>query len=227
MVFIIFILIGCRQQKLVESTFISSNVIVDELNWYEINNKFPNQVIEQAKSVVTVESGELRCTGLFITSEIVLTAAHCLGDTNRIVLSDKKLFCDEVLYKSSSYDFGLLKCQRPKAIYIKPYDLHEFVSPTKNEKVYLIHNNCSAFESQCIVKTRISPGRIIDIDKVIKHTSDTFKGSSGAPLFSAEDFKLVGFHIKGNQESPYYGPYNIALPVQNIIDDLSANFFIP
>lgn len=220
LVFLVLILFGCQKQLTpIEAHSTESHIIVGDLDWREAENlKLPKTVHRQLNYVLPIQSDRKRCNGLLVAPRLILTAAHCLGEK---MIVKEEVDCPRILYQNKKKDYGFIHC--PNLENNDFYDLFDFQEVSIEEKVYLLQHNCSVFDSNCKIKLHISKGKILKDSPKLKHSADTFPGASGSPLFSAKSYRLIGIHLSGNEDSPFYGKSNNALPIFEIIEDLRLN----
>jgi len=90
----------------------------------------------------------------------------------------------------------------------------------KKHSIYILHY--SRYE-----KVLVSYGQIINIESEIIHSCNTDSGSSGAPILSLYNFKIIGYHAYGDKQNQYnigkYIHFAIKKFSNKISDDLKKS----
>ncbi len=217
-------------------------VVVGPLDWIEVSDELSPKILTNSKAVANlyIPSNHSRCTGFLISNKFLMTNYHCVSNSNMAMgvtanfsqvsgdVFQDKYSCETFIYGNDRLDFSILECEEKPGerfgfLVLGNEDLDLF------EKVYLIQYNCNYFENaNCDFSKKISYGRIIKIQRdEIFNTTDSLMGSSGSPLIDLNSQKVIGIHHSGKAtRNNQRGPYNMASPSKEIIQDLLKNQII-
>ncbi|MBL6989503.1 MAG: trypsin-like peptidase domain-containing protein [Bacteriovoracaceae bacterium] len=219
-----------------------SKVIIDSLNWMEVVDFDSDHVISKNASPVAdlqIPATGGRCTGFMITPTVLMTNEHCVprlsyargltatfGHHLGASSYDQETFdCSTLIGVSRKLDFALLSCVGAPG---DKYGVVELTSrkATKGEVVYVIQQNCDYYENRsCDWTKKVAAGYMAPAEGELAHNADTLAGSSGSPLFSTKDHKVIGIHHMGLGNNGYgRGRVNTAVPMEKIVPVIIANF---
>jgi V8-like Glu-specific endopeptidase len=170
------------------------------------------------------------CTGMVISSELVLTAKHCvfdgedplilrsavlvLGRVDIVGGESFELDLDPADVGETENDFVVLKSKKPLSDYAQGIP-RVGKDPVGRQGLYIIHFPAL----QPMVLSR-KDCRILDdgdIGSMIRHTCQTQPGSSGAPILN-ESMEIVGMHLAGGKTS-VVDTFNRGITISEIIQD--------
>ena len=221
-----------------------------EPNWISVTNldKSGGQFLN-SKAVGYLKKSDGRCTGFLISEDIVMTNHHCIEDAI-LARSAKMIFiviegttkdqwhkstyeCKTFIGNNNSLDYSLIRCDGKPGKKYGHLTLTE-TDPEDFEELYIIHQNCDyKTDKYCYRKKIISHGTLQDLPKYKKeqnfnHNADTLSGSSGAPVFSTTEDRVVGIHYNGYYEDQNRdlgrGVVNSAMKMNLIIEDIREKF---
>ena len=179
---------------------------------------------ERLKNVSSV--GELviddgQCTTFLVSNDIVVTTSFCADRVRarvskvRFGYTSKSSKVSEyrvigILEKDVSRSFAVIKLDAAAGARFGVIPLRSRLAVV-GEPVFLIHHSQLA-------PLAISSGQVRRVSKDdIAHDCDTLAGASGAPMFAATDFALLGFHSRGfRPESHDF--LNHAVPMQPLLE---------
>jgi len=241
------LLISCGNQgtELVKSR--ASGVVIGTLNWKDIgqNTKLKKSIKINAMAVadMMIPAAQSRCTGFLITEDIIITNHHCVSDekmavhiivnfaheVNRLKSNDYTFKCDKFLGSNKDLDYALIKCDGKPGQKVGVLKLKQgFEMLAEDSLIYLIHHNCDyGINPRCSWTKKLSPGKIDTSDfDIIRHSADSLRGSSGAPLFSLKDGLVIGLHHAGKltNAKTQAGVYNQAVAMERIVEDIRISF---
>ncbi|MBF0314540.1 MAG: trypsin-like peptidase domain-containing protein [Oligoflexia bacterium] len=230
----------------------SSKSIVGALNWVGIANVTYNAEVGknlQAVGLIDIPAEKSRCTAFLISEDMLMTNWHCFPTV--VNTRGAKFYptyiedgaekgeayaCEELVVTYEPLDVAVLKCSGTPG---KKYGVVTFEYPGKihevNESIYVIHQNCDYWnESECAPTKKYSPGKIVTAGSVpapareldLFYDADTLGGSSGSPVFSANEHKVIALHHNGhgqNYSSKGRGDRNSGVAIDKVIDYLRAN----
>jgi len=157
---------------------------------------------------------------------IVVDFAHEMN----IPKTDKLSFhCDEFIGSNKELDYALIRCRNHPGKMVGHLKLKVDDEPLmEDDLIYLIHHNCDYRQDpRCDWTKKISPGKIQNFDfDTIRHSADSLRGSSGAPLISLKDGLVIGLHHAGKltDRRAQAGIYNEAISSARIVEDIRINF---
>ena len=241
------LLISCGNQGPETVKSHASGVIIKGLNWQDINPKanLKNSIKINAMAVadLMIPGNQTRCTGFLISEDIILTNHHCVSDEkmaaridanfiheiNRPKSDDLTYRCDKFIGGNKELDYALIKCEGKPGKRVGVLKLKtDYSILSEDTLIYLIHHNCDyRINPRCDWSKKISPGKIQTTDfDTIRHSADSLRGSSGAPLFSLKDGLVIGLHHAGKLTNArtQAGIYNEAIPMEQIVEDIKINF---
>jgi V8-like Glu-specific endopeptidase len=241
------LLISCGDQGPQSVKSHASGVIIKGLNWQDIhlkaNLKKSIKLNASAVADLMIPAIQSRCTGFLISEDIILTNHHCVADekmaakinanfaheVNRSKLDSFTYKCDKFIGGNKELDYALIKCegkpgQRVGVLKLKK----EFSILSEDSLIYLIHHNCDYRKNpRCDWTKKLSPGKIQTTDfDTIRHSADSLRGSSGAPLISLKEGVVIGLHHAGKLTNArtQAGIYNEAIPMEKIVEDIKISF---
>lgn len=201
------------------------NEITIEKYPMQVSIKGTEKILKQMKNCVCkiyTDEGSKTGTGFFskiqgpdkIFINVLITNNHVLSEENLILgktiklsLNDEKEFKEILLnnlryiYTNKSLDITFIEIKEEDEIY-DFLDIDENINQSEKfykelffrKGIYILHYPSG-------IKIMVSYGILNDIsEKEIKHTCSTEDGSSGSPIISLKNFKVIGIH-KGHPKS--------------------------
>ena len=241
----LFFVFSCGNRELpTTNALLDSSVIIGKINWKNLHNetKAPAGVLRMKNSIgrLSLHEKGLYCSAFLISKNMVMTNYHCLPHTEglqgiEIVFNfeegqkweDSVFICEDLVVENSKLDYAILKCQG------SPGDKYPIIKLSKDDsevrtlrKVLVIHHNCDFINKpNCIAHKKLSSGRILWVNSYeIAHNADTLSGSSGSPLISVKDLRVIGIHNSGDGDENGRGRRNYAAPMLPILKDLEENY---
>jgi Trypsin-like peptidase domain len=233
------LLFSCGKNIQTKKKNTSSGVIVGNLDWEELKPQLENTPFStntRAVGIMVINEKE-QCTGFLVSKDIVMTNQHCIPDARsakgttitfghdyEAPESDYITYqCDEFIMANEKLDFALVRCS-PEHGELPGERFGTVSLETSTEKfkgeVYVIQQNCQYFENRrCDPSKKIAYGKILSEETSgdLIHDADTLGGSSGSPVFSKDNNKVVGLHHLGiNPGRNGSGLYNTAVPISAI-----------
>jgi len=163
------------------------------------------------------------CTGLLIAPDIVLTAGHCLKRNNqckslvwkfdypgpeaslnlRSEVEKKSYRCSHVIrpkdyYQNKRLDFAFVKLTEP-VLERRPISLEEGphqIEFQNSEKIFAI-GNPSGFPLK-VMKGKVTSKN--EGELFFKTNIDSYRGNSGAPIFTKKESRLIGLLVSGEMD---------------------------
>ncbi len=219
----------------------SSSIIVGDVEWQEVVDLVssdPKKVNSKAVADIQFSNGG-RCTGFFISDDVLMTNQHCIRSASDVI--GMKVFmkhekgvsksnwapvnCTQFIGNDTTLDFALVSCSgSPGAVYGKvELDSSEVVD---GSNIYVVHQNCDYYaDYNCDWSKKVSEGKVVGIETDVFYDADTLGGSSGSPVFSDDDHKVVAIHHAG-----YGGGWtgrgikNAGVPMSKIVPFIEANY---
>lgn len=234
------LLTSCGKNPQTVKKITTSGVIVGNLDWEELKPQLENTPFStnsRAVGIMVINEKE-QCTGFLVSKDIVMTNQHCIPDARsakgttitfghdfQVSESDYITYqCDEFIMANEKLDFALVRCAPEHGEF--PGERFGTVSlETTAEKftgeIYVIQQNCQYFENRnCDPSKKIAYGKILKEEESsgdLIHDADTLGGSSGSPVFSKSNDKVVALHHLGiNPGRNGSGLYNTAVPISAI-----------
>jgi Trypsin-like peptidase domain len=233
------LLFSCGKNIQAKKKITSSGVIVGNLDWEELKPQLENTPFStntRAVGIMVINEKE-QCTGFLVSKDIVMTNQHCIPDARsakgttitfghdyEAPESDYITYqCDEFIMANEKLDFALVRCAPEHGKL--PGERFGTVSLEKSEEkfkgeIYVIQQNCQYFENRnCDPSKKIAYGKILSEETSgdLIHDADTLGGSSGSPVFSKDNNKVVALHHLGiNPGRNGSGLYNTAVPMSAI-----------
>ncbi len=198
---------------------ISAKVIIDDLRWDDPAMLSDDDWIRKnSKAVgsITIPAKRSRCTGFLINEDTIITNNHCISDEreakdvsvvfNREDGVDKDDYesftCETFLGSTYLLDMALIKCNgKPGAKYgyvtLNDSPIADHLS---GDDIYVLQQNCDYISnSRCNYTKKYADGEILYVSSSrISYDADTLGGSSGSPVFSYEDHRVIGLHNSGS-----------------------------
>lgn len=222
--------------------FMSSQIIVGELDWQEITvlaSSSPIRLNGHAVASVDLPVMGSRCTGFMVSDDILMTNQHCIpsatyakGVTARFKhekdvtkLEQKVYDCSTFVGNDENLDYALLKCVgRPGLVHGKVRLATEEFS--LSDGLYIVQQNCDYYTDRyCDPTKKYSRGIVKDIASEYTHNADTLGGSSGSPVFSEDDHMVYAIHHAGyGNDGRGRGHENYAVPMHKIVQNIEARF---
>lgn len=197
------------------------------------------RVNSRAVGYLSLPARGTRCTAFLIAPDVIMTNHHCVPtpaaaegarfDPTReagVPYSARiRYACDARIGADSTLDFALLRCAG------RPGDTFGVVALSGRaarvgEGVYVVQQNCDYYSRPgCATDKVLARGRITRAGARLSHDADTLGGSSGSPVFSADEHEVVGLHNAGvGNDGEGRGTSNRAVPMQRILPALRARF---
>ena len=194
-----------------------------------------------AKLSFFVGRRQYTCTGFMISDYILLTNEHCVNsqdicNTTTAVFGYKWIragtgfdlnigeafACEEYIYSNFPADWSLLKING--AAGAKDRWGHLTVAPARvapNTPMFMIQHPAGypkiVSKRDCRVVTHNASGRVAGLETDFGHSCDTVRGSSGAPMLSADLGVVVGQHHWGfDRSDPRWAAENRAIHVTEL-----------
>jgi len=234
------LMISCGKNIQPNKKISTSGVIVGNLDWEDLKTQLENTPFStnsRAVGIMAINEKE-QCTGFLINKDIVMTNQHCIPDARsakgttitfghdyQASESDHITYqCDEFIMANEKLDFALVRCAPENGEY--PGERFGTVSIEKSAEkfkgdIYVIQQNCQYYEDRnCDPSKKVAYGKILDEESMgdLIHNADTLGGSSGSPVFSKDNNKVVALHHLGiNPGRNGSGLYNTAVPISGII----------
>jgi len=185
---------------------------------------------------VDIKTGKVRswhCTAAIISPDYIMTNNHCLPQDGlkerdnsiyRIRSAHLRLGFENIeqlgerfsvdpipVETDKNLDYSIARVQGNPA---KKYGSIPLTirNPKRGERLFIIHHPDGMpkqISKNCGFKGIY--------DNTLMHYCDTLGGSSGSPIFSDEDFSLVGLHYAGVPGDREYDRYNSSKPMTNIL----------
>ncbi len=233
------LMISCGKNIQLDKNTSSSGVIVGNLDWEDLKTQLedtPFSTNSRAVGIMAINEKE-QCTGFLISKDIVMTNQHCIPDARsakgtiitfghdyQASESDYITYqCDEFIMANEKLDFALVRCAPENGEYagerFGTVSLEKSSEKFKGD-IYVIQQNCQYFENRnCDPSKKIAYGKILDEESTgdLIHNADTLGGSSGSPVFSKDNNKVIALHHLGiNPGRNGSGLYNTAVPISAI-----------
>lgn len=229
-----------HKKKLLAATAMAATmgiyeIIVDDLQWWTVQEETRPKVIKLAESVVYVSFlGGYRCVGTVIAPETVITNHHCLNDSIRSKVtadfvegapaSQRKWFqCDKPIFSNERLDYSITECP---GLDLEPVPVD--VNPVSaRESIFLIHQQCDyKTNSFCKPYKRVSNGEINSVSKTkFRHNADSLAGSSGSTIYREATGAAIGLHNSGyGGDSMGRGIENGAIQMRKVVESLPGEF---
>ncbi len=217
------------------------SIIVGDLDWKDITDISSAELKLKARPVADLDLPVLgsRCTGFLINEDTILTNQHCIptssyarGVTAKfqhekgVDKSQHKVFdCSTFIGNDENLDFALLKCQGRPCDQFGAVELSDRKADEGNA-VFVVQQNCDYYlQSGCDWSKKISYGKITEVSDEYTHNADTLGGSSGSPVFSVTDNKVIALHHAGiGNDGRGRGVENYAVPMAKILPFLRSKF---
>lgn len=194
-------------EEICESKNLNKAVIGGELNWYsraEIED-FYEKENSQAVGQLYLPAVYASCTAFLINENTIMTNNHCVSSQWNLKNSKFKIYdrdgarktytCNEFIITDFQLDMTLIKCKG------SPGRTHSYVRLNTSSlldlpPVYVVQENCNyEADPYCVIDRYISYGDILEKkSNRYVHTADTLKGSSGSPVISMSNHKVVALH---------------------------------
>ena len=236
---------GCGKQEAAaggDQQIKSSSIIVGDVDWKEVTSlSSSNPVRKNSKAVANIDLPKMgsRCTGFLISNNVLMTNHHCIPSSshaNGVTVTfkhekgvsqsaQKRFNCSTFIGNNRELDFALLKCSgNPGAT----YGFVELDSDEQNvgESIYVVQQNCDYYMDRgCDPTKKYSSGKITSFEKEYAHNADTLGGSSGSPVFSWGNHKVVAIHHAGYGNNGLgRGFENYAVPMSKIVPYIMTHF---
>jgi len=237
------LILACGQENLGELKLSSGKVVIDSLEWYEMDNIARSHPVRELGTFVgkvvlpkgLTRANESRCTGFLISQNILMTNHHCIPtalDARGVSVlftgldgNQETIDCSTFVGNNQQLDFALLKCEgAPGEIYGVAKLATQI--PKEGDKIFVIQQNCDFYlKGPCDPTQKISLGLVKKVEDEIFHDADTLGGSSGSPVFNQDTKKVVGLHHAG-WGANYYGRgvINLAVPMKKIVSHMDRFF---
>lgn len=219
----------------------SGSIIIGEVNWDEATSfDASSEIRESANAVGDVQfANGGRCTGFFISEDVLMTNHHCIGSASDVVgmkvfmkhekgvakSSWAEVKCSQFIGNDEELDYALVKCEgSPGQVYGK-VELDE-TQAVEGDSIYVVHQNCDYYtDYNCDWSKKVSQGKVVGFDVDVFYDADTLGGSSGSPVFNSDSNKVFAIHHAG-----YGGGWggrgvkNGGVPMSKIVPHIKANF---
>ena len=237
------LLLACGQENLGELKLSSGKVVINSLEWYEMDSIDRSHPVRELATFVgkvilpkgPTRANESRCTGFLISENILMTNHHCIPtslDARGVSVlftgldgKQETIDCSTFVGNDQKLDFALLECEgSPGEIYGVAELAQEI--PSEGDKIFVIQQNCDFYlKGPCDPTQKISMGLVKKVEDEIFHDADTLGGSSGSPVFNQDTKKVVGLHHAG-WGANYYGRgvINLAVPMKMILSFMDSVF---
>lgn len=223
------------------ATSMTGSIIVGEVDWVEVTTfDSESEVRKNSKAVADVQfSNGGRCTGFFISDDVLMTNEHCIGSASDVVgmkvymkheagvpeSQYAEVSCNEFIGNDVTLDYALVKCEGSPG---QAYGKVELVTTeaVEGDSIYIIQQNCDYYSDyNCNWNKKVSEGKVVGVETDVFYDADTLGGSSGSPVFNADSDKVFAIHHAG-----YGGGWtgrgikNAAVPMSKIVPHIEANF---
>lgn len=223
----------------------SHAAVIGDLDWQNINElslSDPVRVNSFAIGNLDIPLYESRCSGFLISPDVLMTNQHCIETQIHAwdvsvkfnFLQDvpdnlrQEFKCNEFIGMNKELDFALLRCKG------RPGELVGYLSLDTEDVLikdpaYVIQQNCNHKENDdCEPYKKVAFGEIQKTNvrnKIIRlqHNIDSMAGSSGSPLFSKFNHKVVAIHHAG-VTSNGVGLKNYAVKMSKIVPAIKRDF---
>lgn len=222
-------------------------LIIGELDWQEINEFAPDDLVVQAASpVALLDFKKLilssRCTGVLLSESILMTNHHCISGRFR-ARKLKAAFrfqygagqntevysCERFLGGNRALDYSLVRCDGRPGRRLGYHRLSA-VNELRERPAFVVQQNCQYYiERDCLPTKKVAFGEILGArtDGYLVHNMDTLGGSSGSPIFDAQTGQLIALHragigIEGGDQGE--GSANLAVSIDLIRNDILRRF---
>jgi len=245
-IFTIF-LIACGNPEPFSAQSNLSGVVIKNLDWKNLTQdaNLNKSIKLNAKAVadMLIPAVSSRCTGFLITEDIILTNHHCVSDekavahlvanfaheANQAGTDEYSFNCNKFIGSNKELDYALIKCDGKPGQKVGVLKLkQEGEALTEDALIYLIHHNCDYRRNpRCDWTKKLSPGKIQTANfDMIRHSADSLRGSSGAPLISLKDGLVIGLHHAGKltDRRTQAGIYNEAVAIERIVEDIRISY---
>lgn len=127
---------------------------------------------------------------------------------------DKSLF-----YTNPELDYTILKLNGHPGKTWSYISLSDISSPEKGNKTNIIHHPAGTYKTLSLLDGKVEN---INPDGFVKYTSDTIRGSSGAPVFNLNWELIALHHFSGDQDITGAFLNNEGIMIDKIINDLKS-----
>lgn len=217
--------------------------IIGDLEWTDISileNEDPIKLNSLAIADLNISLMGNRCSGFLVSESVLMTNFHCvptrfhtyelLASFDRIngrpLESQREYHCDEYIGGNKAFDYSLVRCRQSPGMTYGYLNLNND-SPNPEQEAYVIQQNCNhKVEQSCVRNKKVAFGKAFrhDDEKRLKHYIDTLPGSSGSPLFSLRDHRVLGIHYLGVYKGSGEGSKNFAYRMDSIVKDIQNNY---
>ncbi len=223
---------------------ISSSVIIGDIDWRETEDLAASSFEAQnARAVgkIILPWADSRCTAFLIADDIIMTNQHCIEQASHAqgvkatfdlvagASADQvqEFDCDEFIGNDEQLDFALLRCQGSPGAQYGTVSLSAAAAVVDSD-LYVIHQNCDYYtQRDCTPTKKISNGKLVSIrteDGEYVHNADTLGGSSGSPVFGANNKVIAIHHAGAGGWFNGRGYENYAVPMHKIVAKIRTAF---
>ena len=219
----------------------SSSIIVGDIEWKEVTelvSSDPKKVNSKAVADIQFTNGG-RCTGFLISDDVLMTNEHCIGSASDVVgmkvyMKHEKgvrksrweeINCGVFMGNDAALDIALVKCSGSPGVQYGKVELDQS-EVVDGSDIYVVHQNCDYYSDfDCDWSKKVSEGKVVGIEEDVFYDADTLGGSSGSPVFSDDNHKVVAIHHAG-----YGGGWtgrgikNAGVPMSKIVPFIEANY---